>query len=200
MSQLASSQLRGVTLVSDKCRDAFLQCLREKRTVTFARTGDVDVNSLPDPGGLPPRLASPAEVLHGRYHMTRKFANGAPSNPDEPAVFTDCLRTGDRCMSYFHSGSFDTPMVFGGGNWNVHVEHDEDAPNWGGQLGVKITAQTRCLNRRKIPLRCSPGTVISTRTGPRRAKQTLISTKHTRASATNPARGLSAADLDGFDH
>jgi hypothetical protein len=44
-------------------------------------------------------------------------------------------------MSYFHSGSFGTPMVFGGGKWNVHVEHDQDAPNCGGQVGVKITAQ-----------------------------------------------------------
>lgn len=134
----------GVTLVSDKCRDAadeIWQVLTleprpdgtftgdyrgassnacaEKRTVTFTRTGDVDVNSLPDPGSLPPRVGSPAEALHGRYHMARRFANGAPSNPDGPAVITDCLRTGDRCMSYFHSGSFYTPMVFGGGNWNV---------------------------------------------------------------------------------
>ena len=113
----------------------------EKRTVTFTRTGDVDINSLPDPARLPPRVVSPAEALHGRYHMTRKFANGAPSNQDGPAVITDCLRTGDRCMSYFHSGSFDTPMVFSAGNWSMDVEHDEDAPNCGGSVGVKITGQ-----------------------------------------------------------
>jgi Protein kinase domain len=156
----------AVTLASDKCRDALdeiwqvltleprpdgtftgnyrgaaANACAEKRTVTFTRTGDVDVNSLPDPSNLPARVASPAEALHGRYHMTRKFANGAPSNQDGPAVITDCLRTGDRCMSYFHSGSFDTPMVFSGGNWNMNVEHDEDAPNCGGQVGVKITGQ-----------------------------------------------------------
>ncbi|ORV46779.1 serine/threonine-protein kinase [Mycobacterium conspicuum] len=156
----------GVTLAMDKCRDApdetwqvltlepspdgtFTGTYRgaspnacaEKRTVTFTRTGDVDVNSLPDPSSLPPRVASPAEALHGRYHITRKFANGAPPNQDGPAVITDCLRTGDRCMSYFHSGSFDTPMVFSGGNWNMDVEHDEDAPSCGGQVGVKITGQ-----------------------------------------------------------
>ena len=156
----------AVTLASDKCRDApdeiwqvftleprpdgtftgdyrgaAANACAEKRTVTFTRTGDVDVNSLPDPGSLPPRVASPAEALHGRYHLTRTFANGAPSNQDGPAVITDCLRTGDRCMSYFHSGSFDTPMVFSGGNWNMNVEHDEDAPNCGGPVGVKITGQ-----------------------------------------------------------
>jgi hypothetical protein len=156
----------GVTLATDKCRDnpdevwqvlsleprpdgtlagdyrgASPNACAAKRTVTFTRTGDVDVNSLPDPGNLPPRVASPAEALHGRYHMTRKFANGAPSNPDGPAVITDCLRTGDRCMSYFHSGSFDTPLVFGGGNWTLHVEHDQDAANCGGSVGVKMTGQ-----------------------------------------------------------
>ena len=156
----------AVTLATDKCRDApdetwqvltleprpdgtFTGIYRgaspnacaEKRTVTFTRTGDVDINSLPDPSSLSPRVASPAEALHGRYHMTRKFANGAPSNQDGPAVITDCIRTGDRCMSYFHSGSFDTPMVFSAGNWNMDVEHDEDAPNCGGSVGVKITGQ-----------------------------------------------------------
>ena len=39
-----------------------------KRAVTFTRTADVDVTSLPDPAGQPPRVVSPAEALHGRYH------------------------------------------------------------------------------------------------------------------------------------
>jgi hypothetical protein len=33
-----------------------------KRSVTFTRTGDVDVTSLPDPNTLPPRVVSPAEA------------------------------------------------------------------------------------------------------------------------------------------
>ena len=86
----------AVTLGSDKCRDGpaevwqvftlqpasrrhadrriprgFRQRLRRKRTVTFTRTGDVDINSLPDPATLPPRVVSPAEALHGRYHISR---------------------------------------------------------------------------------------------------------------------------------
>ena len=85
-------------------RAAAASACAEKRTVSFTRTGDVDVNSLPDPGTLPPRVISPAEAPHGRYHITRNFANGMPQQQDGPAVRTD-LRTGDRCMSYFHSGS-----------------------------------------------------------------------------------------------
>jgi hypothetical protein len=122
-------------------RAAAASACAEKRTVSFTRTGDVDANSLPDPGTLPPRVISPAEALDGRYHITRNFANGMPQQQDGPAVRTDCLRTGDRCMSYFHSGSFDTPMVFGGGNWTLHVEHDQDAPGCGGEVYAKMTGQ-----------------------------------------------------------
>jgi hypothetical protein len=37
-----------------------------KSTVTLTRTGDVDLDSLPDPVTLPPRALSPAEALSGR--------------------------------------------------------------------------------------------------------------------------------------
>ncbi|HEX7827650.1 MAG TPA: serine/threonine-protein kinase, partial [Mycobacterium sp.] len=47
-------------------------------TVTFARTGSVDDNTVPDPATLPPRVASPATALHGHYHLTRNFSNGSP--------------------------------------------------------------------------------------------------------------------------
>jgi serine/threonine-protein kinase len=47
-----------------------------KSTVTLTRTGDVDLDSLPDPVTLPPRALSPAEALSGRYHHTRAFTNG----------------------------------------------------------------------------------------------------------------------------
>jgi hypothetical protein len=33
------------------------------------------------------------------------------------------------------------PMAFSSGNWNLRVDHDEDALNCGGQAGVKMTAQ-----------------------------------------------------------
>jgi serine/threonine-protein kinase len=110
-----------------------------KRPVTFTRTGDVDVNSLPDPAKLPARVASPAEALHGRYHWTRVFKNGLPQIQDGPAVVTDCLRAGDRCMSYFQSGSFDMPMIFAGGNWTMEVDHDQ--ASCGGTVHIQVNAQ-----------------------------------------------------------
>ena len=43
-----------------------IQCYT-KRTLTFTRTGDADISSLPDPAALPPRVASQALFLHGIY-------------------------------------------------------------------------------------------------------------------------------------
>jgi serine/threonine protein kinase len=113
----------------------------EKRTVTFTRTADVDVNSLPDPLTLPPRVVSPAEALHGHYHYTRTFTNGHPQQQADDAVTTDCLRTGDRCMSYFHSPSGNAPLVFGGGNWILDVEQDTTCPSGTGPAHLKQTSQ-----------------------------------------------------------
>jgi serine/threonine-protein kinase len=109
------------TLTGEHTRTTSDQCA-EKRSVTFTRTGDVDVDAdfygLPDPAALPPRVVSPAEALRGRYHITRTFSmrSIAPMEADS-AVTTDCLRTGDRCMSYFVVTSGDIAMVFGDGKW-----------------------------------------------------------------------------------
>jgi hypothetical protein len=33
----------------------------------------------------------------------------------------------------------DTPLVFGGGNWTLHVEHDDNDPECGGLVYAKAT-------------------------------------------------------------
>jgi serine/threonine-protein kinase len=110
-------------------------------TVTFARTGSIDVNTLPDPAALPPRVVSPAEALRGHYQLTRNFTNGSPQQDLVYDVTTDCLRTGDRCMSYFHSPSDFRPLVFGDGNWTSNIEFDGNCPPPGGPTHLKFTAQ-----------------------------------------------------------
>lgn len=101
------------TLTGQHTRSARNNC-HETRTVTFTRTGDVDLNSLPDPAALPPRVVSLAQALHGHYQLTRTFANGQPQTLGNSALATDCLRNGVRCMSYFHAKTGDVPLVFGG--------------------------------------------------------------------------------------
>jgi serine/threonine-protein kinase len=107
------------------------QC-QEKMSVTFTRTGDVDVNAdfngLPDPAKLPPRVVSPAEGLRGRYTITRTFAGRAAQPLGDSAVTTYCLRAGDRCMSYFPVASGDVPLIFSGGNWDWKNESDGPCP------------------------------------------------------------------------
>ncbi|MCV7100131.1 serine/threonine-protein kinase [Mycobacterium palustre] len=94
----------------------------DKRTVTLTRTGDVDADRVPDPSGQPPRVGSPAQALRGHYRIGRTFANGLPPQQLNTAVTTECLRSGDRCMSYFHEPSGDLPLVFGGGSWTWNID------------------------------------------------------------------------------
>jgi serine/threonine-protein kinase len=112
-----------------------------KGTVTFARTGSIDVNTLADPTTLPPRVTSPAEALHGHYHLTRNFTDGSPQQDLLYDVTTDCLRTGSRCMSYFHSPSDFRPLIFGDGKWTSDLEFDSDCPAPGGPTHLKFIAQ-----------------------------------------------------------
>jgi serine/threonine-protein kinase len=112
-----------------------------KGTVTFARTGSVDENTLPDPATLSPRVTSPAMALHGHYHLTRNFSNGSPQQDLLYSVTTDCLRDGARCMSYFHAPSDFRPLIFSDGKWTSELEFDGKCPPPGGPTHLKYTAQ-----------------------------------------------------------
>jgi serine/threonine-protein kinase len=110
-------------------------------TVTFARTGSIEDDTVPDPAGLPPRVVSPAEALHGHYHLTRNFSNGAPQQDLLYEVATNCLRGGDRCMSYFHAPSDFRPLIFSDGKWTSNLEFDGKCPAPGGPTHLKYTAE-----------------------------------------------------------
>jgi serine/threonine-protein kinase len=71
-------------------------CRAFKRAVILTRTGDVDVDSLPDPASQPPRVVSPAEALRGRYHMTMTFRPAtetamSPTWLSVPTVFAPAI-------------------------------------------------------------------------------------------------------------
>jgi serine/threonine-protein kinase len=139
---------------------------REKHTVTFTRTGDADLKSLPDPATFTPRAVSPAQALRGHYHERQTYDDPhVPPDEGDWAVSTDCLRTGDRCMSYFHSpkDSFGLPAVFGGGNWNMDLEKDAKCPNGVMYHGSQIT---------QLPLPTPPQDPIMVLTGHGRVSAT----------------------------
>jgi serine/threonine-protein kinase len=127
------------TLTGDYTATASNSC-SSKHTVTFTRTGDVDVESLSDPANLPPRVASPAEALHGHYHQARTFTNGQQQQNDF-VVATDCLRTGERCMSFFYEQSgLVEPLVFADGDWTLGTDMDTMCPGYG-PMRVRKTAK-----------------------------------------------------------
>ncbi len=72
------------------------------RPVTFTRTGGPQEGvSVVDPASLPARVASPAQALYGRYQEVDIYKDGNRSADVNFDISTYCLRTGDRCLSYW---------------------------------------------------------------------------------------------------
>jgi len=117
------------------------QCSNQRAPVTFTRTGDVFPGiAVADPDTQPPRVASPAMGLRGRYHDTLTWAaNRAAPKEDDFGVSTDCLRTGERCISYFHSPGGGRTLIFANAKWTRGEEWDPSCPA-GGTSHAKITA------------------------------------------------------------
>jgi serine/threonine protein kinase len=107
-------------------------------TVTFTRTGDVDVSGLPDPAREAPRVVSPAEALHGQYHTEITFMRGLRQDYDY-GVQTYCLRTAQKCMSFFIGPSGNEPLTFANGQWTRTDRYEASCPQ-GGTSHVKMNA------------------------------------------------------------
>lgn len=128
------------TLTGEMTRTSATNC-RDKRPVTFTRTGDLDVDTVADPATVPPRVVSPAEALYGHYQVLRTYPTSAiPTEPVDTTVVTTCLRTGDRCMSYFHGKGGDNPLVFQHGIWALTADADYPCPA-GGTLHFNVIAE-----------------------------------------------------------
>jgi hypothetical protein len=89
------------------------------RTINLTRTGDVDIAAIEDPAALPPRKPSPAAGFRGHYRYSSSRQGGA-SHEVVGSVQTRCLRTVERCMSYFNEVSSAEPFVFADGQWILH--------------------------------------------------------------------------------
>jgi tRNA A-37 threonylcarbamoyl transferase component Bud32 len=150
------------------------------RPVTFVRTGDVDVSSLPDPAALPPRVVSPAAGLHGRYRQFSVQPNGFKQQADYVAR-TDCLRTGDRCISLFHRAPASAmALVFGGGTWVYQREFDGGCSKGGADAHVKITVPFPMPQPPGDPIALISGHGREEVVGPSRCPSTDVDVKFTR--------------------
>ena len=128
-----------------------------KRTATFTRTADTDIGTLADPATQPSRVVSPAEALHGRYNREVSYPDGDGYQESDYRGRTDCLRTGDRCVSVFaNPDAYLEILVFENGRWTSNSEFDTPC-EVGGASHVKISAE--------YPLPQSPQDPITLLTG-----------------------------------
>jgi hypothetical protein len=93
------------------------------RTVNLTKTGAVDA-STGGPAAVPPRKSSPAMGFRGRYRYTHIVSSHL--SDVEGTVQTHCLRSGERCMSYFYEPESSEPFVFEDGRWNLHYSAPVD--------------------------------------------------------------------------
>jgi serine/threonine-protein kinase len=116
-------------------------CARNQQ-VTFTRTGDVGKNvSIADPEGQTPRAASPAEGLHGRYQETDTYTDGNRSAEVNFDIQTYCLRTGQRCLSYWLNPGDAKILVFSQNQWVLATTSADSKCTDGGAAHREITLQ-----------------------------------------------------------
>jgi serine/threonine-protein kinase len=94
------------------------------RTVTLTRVGDGESPNVPDPSALPPRAASAAEALHGRYHFSINDPTGVNHLAADYFVRTYCLRVGEQCSSFMRKvdNTEAVPLIFRNGEWTYRLQ------------------------------------------------------------------------------
>jgi hypothetical protein len=107
-------------------------CARNQQ-VTFTRTGDVAANvSIADPKTQPARVPAPAQGLRGNYQETDTNPDGGVSPPTNFNIQTYCLRTGDRCLSYWQNPKDPRTFLFAQNKWDLTTTSaDGDCPKGG---------------------------------------------------------------------
>lgn len=142
-------------------------CRSSTQTVTLTRTGDADTSiEVADPRLVDPRVASAGAALWGEYREVQTNPQtGQVYPPETYAGNTQCLRTGERCLSYFVAT--DSPallvMTFAEGQWTSRSA-PTDSPCPDGTPG-------RAVLTGEYPLPQSLTNPISTLTGSQRTEQ-----------------------------
>lgn len=92
-------------------------CARNQQ-VSFTRTGGVaDDVSIADPQTQPARVVSPAQSLRGRYQETDTYVTDKRTAQASFDIQTYCLRTGDRCLSFWLNPDDVKNLLFSDNKW-----------------------------------------------------------------------------------
>jgi serine/threonine-protein kinase len=112
------------------------------RPVTFTRTGDAEEGvSVVDPATLPARVASPAQALYGRYQEVDTYKDGNRSADVSFDIQTYCLRTGDRCLSYWLTPNDVKILTFAKNQFVLANRSSDSTCKEGGPAHREITLQ-----------------------------------------------------------
>jgi serine/threonine-protein kinase len=112
------------------------------RPVTFTRTGDPQSGvSVVDPATLPARVASPAQALYGRYQEVDTYKDGNRSADVSFDITTYCLRTGDRCLSYWANPDSAKILTFAKNQFVLANRISDSTCEKGGAARREITLQ-----------------------------------------------------------
>ena len=154
-----SLQPRPDGTLSGELRVTDAQGCASKRVVTFKRIRDVTpADGVEDPANVPARTKSPAMALHGLYHSERTYTMGAKQEGDYN-VQTACVRTGERCISFFYSADgFNQPLAFANEKWTRSDESDTNCKNGAGTVHIKQSAEFPLPEPAQEPITLLSGT------------------------------------------
>jgi len=137
------------------------------QSLTFTRTGGVqDAVSVADPSAQPARVQSPAHGLRGRYQEIDTYADGGRSAEVGFDIQTYCLRTGDRCLSYWKNPNDAKVLVFAQNQWVLaDTSRDAKCTN-GSSANGQVTLQYPLPQQVQDPITLLTGRGHYTVTGP----------------------------------
>jgi serine/threonine-protein kinase len=139
-------------------------CTRNQQ-VTFTRTGDVQTNvSIADPQAQPPRVPSPASALRGQYRETDTYTNGQSAEANF-AIETYCLRTGDRCLSFWMNPDQFKTLIFAGNQWGLSNTSSDSKCEAGGAAHKAISLEYPLPQPKQDPITLLTGRGHYTVTG-----------------------------------
>ena len=152
-------------------------CNNSSQSVTVKHTGDVDsAVAVADPAAQASRVSSPGLALWGNYRQTQTDPQSGEVYPTTDYTGnTQCLRTGDRCLTYLVDPQSKALLVltYADGKWtSASAPIDEQCPN--GQPGFSVlTGEFPLPQPVSDPIKSLTGSQRTVRTGACPASLTL---------------------------
>jgi hypothetical protein len=144
-------------------------CHSSTQSVTVTHTVDADPSvEVADPAAQPPRVASPGANLWGDYVQTQtNQQTGEVYPPTTYGGNTQCLRSGDTCLSYLvepHTGAL-LVLTFAAGKWTSSSAPDYTPCESGAPAASVLTGEYALPQTVPDPITTLAGTQRTIRTG-----------------------------------